>query len=223
MTPIRFVSQGTQKRSPSPLLAVGLEKLVEGFNSQEMAQHRYARTTAKSVRNVLPEPFAPFQAAADELADAKKKVSQLIHQAGDAPSKEDLIVQERLGKIEDADAAYAEVKKVYDDLESARADVRVAKAYAVGLEEEGSEALNALNAAISNAVSSKSATVRAAVQTAIDQLDSFSTTIEGLAKHNDLESIAEDGFRIGAYTKQKELREVRKGLARLRSLVGGAE
>lgn len=223
MTPIQFVGQGKQKRHPSPLLAVGLENLVEGFNPQQFGVHRNARTTAKTVRNVLPEAFAPFQEAADELADAKDVVTQLIQEVGSAPSKEDLIVEEKLGNIPDAEAAYADVQKLINDLESARADVRVAQKFAVALDQDGSEAMNALNSAISNHVSSKSATVQAAVQTAIDHLDTLTQSMEALDTHTTLQATAEDGPRIGAYTKHKELREVRKSLVELRTRVGGAE
>ena len=222
MIALQFSTQSVDPRGPSPLLAVGLEELVESYDSQR-SRNRNARRTAVAVRNVLPDAFAPFQAAADELADAKEAVSQLINQIGDAPSREDLIVEEKLGNIPDADAAYADVKQLTDALEAARADVRVAKKFALGLEQQGSSAMNALNTAVSNYVAGESSTVRAAVQTAIDQLDTLAQSMEELGTHTELGSALPQGLDPRRYMKEDELAEVRKWLVSFRTRVGGAE
>ena len=147
--PIRFTTDGLDKRGPAVALA------YDGMPTPEGHTRTDARTgahgTARRIREMLPDAFAPFTEAVQEYRDAQEEVKRLQAIIADARTPTELHIAEREGKIESAKAKIAELTETKEQLSEAEADVHMALSFFHHLCQHDHEAMKALNATVAAA------------------------------------------------------------------------
>jgi len=147
--PIRFTTDGLDKRSPAVALAYDGIPTPAGHTRTDAKTGAYG--TARRIRELLPEAFAPFTEAVEEYHAAQKEVERLGAIIAEARTPTELHIAEREGKIESAKAKLAELTEAKEQLSEAEADVHMALSFFHHLCRHDHEAMKALNAAVADA------------------------------------------------------------------------
>ena len=147
--PIRFTTDGLDKRGPAVALAYDGMPTPAGHTRTDAKTGAYG--TARRIREMLPDAFAPFTEAVQEYRDAQAEVKRLEAIIAEARTPTELHIAEREGKIESAKAKIAELTEAKEQLSEAEADVHMALSFFHHMCQHDHEAMKALNAAVADA------------------------------------------------------------------------